>query len=114
MKPRTIASRPETSITPSRIRSSIVIGIGWSGPLVLFKFSYRRVGSALTDGLMEHPARQEIAPSGTQIHPTNTRRLYSGRAKEGHARLALLTPESRGCGIFLCHCTFPVRPEIAP
>jgi hypothetical protein len=31
MKPRTIASSPEISITPSRIRSRIVIGIGWSG-----------------------------------------------------------------------------------
>jgi hypothetical protein len=37
MKPRTIASRPEISITPSRTRSSIVIGIGWSGPLVKTK-----------------------------------------------------------------------------
>jgi hypothetical protein len=29
-----MASSPEISITPSRTRSSIVIGIGWSGPLV--------------------------------------------------------------------------------
>ena len=28
----TVASRPETNITVSRARSSIVIGIGWSGP----------------------------------------------------------------------------------
>jgi hypothetical protein len=37
MNPRTIASRPEISITPSRIRSRSVTGIGWSGPLVLSK-----------------------------------------------------------------------------
>jgi hypothetical protein len=61
MKPRTIASKPETSITASKARSSIVIGIGWSGPHQKFETANRRVGSGLGDGDMAHPARPEIA-----------------------------------------------------
>src|SRR5882762_4767240 len=36
------------------------------------------------------------------------RGLYSGEDREGHARLAFLTPESCRCGIFLNRCAFAV------
>src|SRR5437868_11302342 len=88
MKPRTIASRPEISITPSRTRSRIVIGIGWSGPLgSVRQTANRRVAAALSDGQPARPARPEIMPSPP-------RRLYSGGGLQGHARLAFLAAES--------------------
>src|SRR3984957_13100051 len=60
MKPRTIASRPEISITASRTRSRIVIGIGWSGPHQSTKPRIGVVGAPLAEGHMAHPARPAI------------------------------------------------------
>src|SRR5258708_30357457 len=99
MKPRTIASRPEISITASRTRSSIVIGIGWSGPLV--SSANRRVGAILGEGHSAYPARPEKpAPA--------VRRLYSGEGGERHVALAILATESRRCGIFLHPRALPI------
>ncbi len=68
MKPRTIARRPETSITASKARSSIVIGIGWSGPHQKFETANRRVGAGLGVGGKVYPARPEIK-AGNRVTP---------------------------------------------
>src|SRR4051794_9521823 len=102
MKPRTIASRPEINITASRTRSSIVIGIGWSGP---------PVGSKPRIGVSAPSQVRGISPfpqGRTSGHPS-ARGWYSGEGWEGHARLTLLTSESRRCGIFLCLAISPGR-----
>src|SRR3954468_761703 len=101
MKPRTMASSPEISITPSRTRSSIVIGIGWSGPLVSLSVANRHVGATVNDGQPARPARPEITPS-------RPRGLYSGGHGQGHAALAVFATESRRCGIFLVGSALPV------
>jgi len=70
------------SITASRTRSRIVIGIGRSGPLVTTK---PRIGKA---------GRSTNRPA---------RGMYSGEGGYRHLRLALALPDSRRCGIFFRH-----------
>src|ERR1700722_12560573 len=94
MKPRTIASRPEISITASKARSRIVIGIGWSGPHQGSDLRIGNVGAALREGQMAPPARPESWPSRA------VRALYSGGGGQRHAALAILATETRRCGIF--------------
>src|SRR5258707_8947647 len=103
MKPRTIASRPEISITPSRTRSSIVIGIGWSGPLVSLQVANRHVGATVNDGHMAWPARPEIMPS-------RPRGLYSGGGGRGHAAFAIFAAGTRPCGLFFKGFALPRFP----
>src|ERR1700739_312746 len=99
MKPRTIASKPDTNMTPSRTRSSIVIGIGWPGQLPKSK--------GLVQGFVESvcprtPQNEGQATCAARAaHRAGPRGIYRGGGGERPAHLALLTSESRGCGIFL-------------
>src|SRR4051812_31067618 len=98
MKPRTIASSPDTSMTPSRMRSRIVIGIGWSGPLhrskVRFSSTEDRPSRWRKAGFPGNFRRSTI-PCGRPF-----RRCIAASHANVTVRLAILAAGSRWGGIF--------------